>query len=142
MTSCTVDSTAGKLSHYAQASPTSFLTPGHAETSEERYRAFIEQTAEGVWRCELREPIDVRLPVDEQIDRMYAHGWLAECNNAMARMYGVESAEQIVGATIAALLPREDPANVEYLAAFIRSGYRLTDAESHELQDGRNYYFL
>ncbi len=118
------------------------MTSGHIETSEERYRAFIEQTAEGVWRCELREPIDVQLPVDEQIDRIYAHGWLAECNNAMARMYGVERAEQIVGATIAALLPREDPANVEFLTAFIRSGYRLTDAESHELQDGRSYYFL
>ena len=96
-----------------------------------------------MWRCELREPIDVRLPVGEQIDRIYAHARLAECNNAMARMYGLESADQIVGAAIADLLPRDDPANVEYLTAFVTSGYRLADAESHEIgRDGQSRYFL
>ncbi|HEX6433667.1 MAG TPA: PAS domain S-box protein, partial [Gemmatimonadales bacterium] len=30
--------------------------------SEERYRAFIEQTAEGVWRFELEQPLSVTLP--------------------------------------------------------------------------------
>ena len=125
------------------SSPTQPLTPDQPESSEERYRAFIEQTSEGVWRCELREPIDVRLPPDEQIDRIYAHAFLAECNDAMARMYGLDSADQIVGVALADLLPRDDPANVDYLGAFIRSGYRLTDAESHELgRDGRSRYFL
>ena len=119
------------------------MTLSPPESSEERYRAFIEQTSEGVWRCELREPIDVRLTPDEQIDRIYAHAFLAECNNAMARMYGLEDAEQIVGVAIAELMPRDDPANLEYLGAFIRSGYRLIDAESHEIgADGGSRYFL
>ncbi|HWB43453.1 MAG TPA: ATP-binding protein [Gemmatimonadales bacterium] len=123
--------------------PVSPGAPIPAETSEERYRAFIEQTSEGVWRCDLRRPIDIRLSVDEQIDRIYADAWLAECNNAMARMYGLDSADQIVGVSIEQLLPREDPANVEYLSAFIRSGYRLSDAESHEVgRNGESYYFL
>ncbi|CAN5769010.1 hypothetical protein BH24GEM1_BH24GEM1_17740 [soil metagenome] len=113
------------------------------ETSEERYRAFIEQTSEGVWRCDVRVPIDVRLPEDEQIERIYADSYLAECNNAMARMYGLDSAEQIVGAPLEELLPRSDPANSAYLLAFIRGGYRITDAESHELgRDGASRYFL
>jgi PAS domain S-box-containing protein len=119
------------------------LTSGQPESSEERYRAFIEQTSEGVWRCELREPIDVRLPPEAQIDRIYAHAYLAECNDAMARMYGLDSADQIVGVPLAQLLPRDDPANLDYLGAFIRSGYRLTDAESHELdRDGQVRFFL
>jgi PAS domain S-box-containing protein len=119
------------------------LTAAPPESSEERYRAFIEQTSEGVWRCELREPIDVRLPPDHQVDRMYTHAWLAEANDAMARMYGVDSADQLVGAAIADLMPRDDPANLQYLDAFIRSGYRLTDAESHEIgRDGASRYFL
>src|SRR5205085_5627320 len=45
--------------------------------SQERYRAFIEQTAEGVWRFELDEPVPITLPADEQIDRFYAHAYLA-----------------------------------------------------------------
>ena len=119
------------------------MTSDPPESSEERYRAFIEQTSEGVWRCDLREPIDVRLPPEEQIDRIYAHAWLAEANDAMARMYGLDSADQLVGAALADLLPREDPANLEYLGAFIRSGYRLTDAESHEIgHDGESRFFL
>ena len=111
--------------------------------SEERYRAFIEQTSEGVWRCDVRVPIEITLPEEEQIDRIYADSYLAECNDAMARMYGLDSAEQIVGVPLAELLPRSDPANVEYLRAFLRGGYRITDAESHELgRDGNSRYFL
>jgi two-component system cell cycle sensor histidine kinase/response regulator CckA len=122
---------------------TSSSLPASTETSEERYRAFIEQTSEGVWRCEIRDPIDIRLPADEQIDLIYAGSYLAECNDAMARMYGLESADQIVGVPLGQLLPRSDPANIEYLRGFIQSGYRVTDAESHEVGvDGRSRYFL
>ena len=125
------------------APPTSPPRPTSPETSEERYRAFIEQTSEGVWRCDLRAPIDTRLPEDEQIDRIYADSYLAECNDAMARMYGLDGAEQIVGIPLGELLPRSDPANIEYLRAFLRGGYRIGDAESHELgRDGESRYFL
>ena len=124
-------------------SPTPASLRPATETGEERYRAFIEQTSEGVWRCDLHVPIDIRMPEDEQIDRIYAHSYLAECNNAMARMYGLDSAEQIVGVPLRDLLPRSDPANTEYLRAFVRGGYRVTDAESHELgRDGASRYFL
>jgi PAS domain S-box-containing protein len=100
--------------------------------SEERYRAFIANSSEGIWRFELDEPVPVDLDADEQIERFYKDGHLAECNDAMARMYGYERAEEIVGARLGDLLVRTDPANVEYLRAFIASGYRLTDVESVE----------
>ena len=111
--------------------------------SQERYRAFIEQTAEGVWRFELEEPIAIDLPEDEQIDRIFAHAYLAECNDAVAHMYGYGRAAELIGTRAADLIPRSDPHNVEYLRAFIRSGYRLTDAESHEYdREGNERYFL
>jgi signal transduction histidine kinase/DNA-binding response OmpR family regulator len=111
--------------------------------SEERYRAFIELTSDAVWRIELDRPVPVALPADEQIDRFYREAWLAECNDAMARMYGYDAAAELVGARLGDLLPREDPANVEYLRAFVTSGYRLADAESNEVdRDGRPRYFV
>src|SRR5215212_40819 len=111
--------------------------------SEERYRAFIANSSEGIWRFELANPVPTDLPEDEQIELCYRHGYLAECNDAMARMYGFERAGEITGARLGDLLIREDPANVEYLRAFIRSGYRLTDAESVETdREGRRRYFL
>jgi PAS domain S-box-containing protein len=111
--------------------------------SEERYRAFIEQTAEAVWRAELETPVSVALPVEEQVRRFLATGYLAECNDAMARMYGFESARDITGTRLSELLDPSDPKNLDYLAAFVRSDYRLLDAESHEkARDGSDRYFL
>src|SRR5687767_14228257 len=47
--------------------------------SVSRYRAFFDQSAEGIWRFELEEPVPVELPVDEQIERFYRDAFLAEC---------------------------------------------------------------
>jgi two-component system cell cycle sensor histidine kinase/response regulator CckA len=111
--------------------------------SEERYRAFIEQTAEAVWRVELEEPVPVNLSVQEQVRRFMATGYLAECNDAMARMYGFDSAGEILGARLPDLLDPSDPKNLDYLGAFVQSGYRLIEAESHErAKDGSDRYFL
>ncbi|HEX7185049.1 MAG TPA: ATP-binding protein [Thermoanaerobaculia bacterium] len=111
--------------------------------SEERYRAFVEQSSEGIWRYELASPVPVSLSEDEQIDLFYRDAALAECNQVMARMYGLSEASELLGARLDDLLPRSDPHNVKYLRAFIRSGYRLTGAESHEVdKDGTPRYFL
>jgi PAS domain S-box-containing protein len=109
---------------------------------EERYRAFIANSSEGIWRFELDEPVPTALGADEQIERFYRDGFLAECNDAMARMYGYERAEEIVGARLGDLLVRAEAANVEYLRAFVSSGYRLTDVESVERdREGRIKHF-
>ena len=61
--------------------------------SQERYRSFLELSTEGIWRCELERPVSTALPADEQIDHYYRYGFLAECNDAMAHMYGYASAD-------------------------------------------------
>ena len=109
----------------------------------ELYRVFVSQSSEAIWRIELDEPVSVELPVDEQIEAFYRHALLAECNQAMARMYGYARPEDLVGARLGDLLVREDESNVEYLRAFINSNYRLEDAESHEIdRDGKPKFFL
>ncbi len=111
--------------------------------SEERYRSFVEQSTEGIWRFELEEPISTDAPEAEQVDHFYRHAYLAECNDVMARMYGFTRAEEIVGARLGAFLPRSVPENVEYLRAFVRSGHRLTNAESEEVdREGNLKRFL
>src|SRR5918995_1004508 len=111
--------------------------------SEVRYRSFVEQSREGIWRFELEEPVPMDLAPDEQVERFYRHGYLAECNDAMARMYGYARAEEIVGARLGDLLPSSIPENVQYLKDFGRSGYRLADTESKEAdRHGDTKYFL
>ena len=113
------------------------------EASEERYRAFVAQSSEGIWRFELREPLNPTAPVGDQIKHMFAHGYLAECNDAMAHMYGFEHAAEIIGTPLVAFINPEQPENIAYLEAFIRSDHRLTDAESIETdKNGETRYFL
>jgi two-component system, chemotaxis family, CheB/CheR fusion protein len=112
------------------------------QQSEERYRSFIQNTSEGIWRFELDQPIDTRLSEEEQIEQIYKYAYLAECNDAMAKMYGYASAADITGARIGNFLVADNPVNREYLKAFIRSGYRLANAESKEIdRNGEEKYF-
>ena len=48
------------------------------EKSEERYRAFIGNSSEAIWRFELDEPIPVELPPSEQLEMIYRFAYLAE----------------------------------------------------------------
>jgi PAS domain S-box-containing protein len=103
------------------------------KASYEDYRSFIGISSEGIWRFEIEQPIPVTLPVDDQIERLYQFAYLAECNNAMARMYGYDNAEQILGARLGDLLPKSNPKNIDYFRALHASGYNLNDVETSEL---------
>jgi PAS domain S-box-containing protein len=111
--------------------------------AEERYRSFIAQSSEGVSRLEIDPPVPITLPEDEQIDRLYAGARIAECNDAMARMYGYKEARELVGTALADLHNVGDPANREQIRAFLRAGYRLSDSETREhAKDGKPRVFL
>ena len=55
-------------------------------TSEERYRSFIEQSSEAVWRIELDVPMDPGLGIAEQIAWLQAHAHVAESNLSYLRL--------------------------------------------------------
>ena len=110
--------------------------------SDERYRAFLRSSSEAIWRFEMQEPIPVNLPEERQIDLIFQHAYLAECNDAMAKMYGFSRAEEFVGRPVRDFFVRSE-SNVEFLRSFIRAGYRMEDGESHEQdRNGKWKYFL
>jgi two-component system, cell cycle sensor histidine kinase and response regulator CckA len=111
--------------------------------SEERYRAFIAQSSEGVSRIEIDPPVAVTLPEDAQINLVYERARIAECNDAMARMYGYREARELLGTRLADLHDVGDSANRDQIRNFIRSGYRLSSSETRErARDGRPRVFL
>ncbi len=112
------------------------------QESEARYRAFITQSSEGIWRCEGDQPMPIMLSEDDQIEYFLQHAYVAECNDAYAHMYGLTKAEDIIGARSKDIFPRTDQRNIEHLRAFIRSGYRLVDNESHEIDIQGNIHYL
>jgi hypothetical protein len=137
--------------------PPQTVTPGAAGRSEqpdalptgfsaEVVRAappFVEVTSEATWRFHHQQPLDITLPEDEQVEHLYLYSVLAECNDAFARMYGFRSAAEVIGTRLVVFLPPSNPENVSYLRSFIQSGYRLEDAESHEIDRyGNSKYFV
>lgn len=110
--------------------------------SEERYRLFIANSSEGVWRMEFHPPLDTLLTVDEQVECAYRDGRMAECNDAMARMYGLMAAQDLLGKSLAFMLPADDPAARGFLTSIISAGYRVTDLESAERDASGNVVYF
>jgi PAS domain S-box-containing protein len=96
-------------------------------TSEERYRSFVANSSEGIWRIEIEEPIDTSLPVDEQVSGLHRYGYLAEANDALARMYGYERADDIVGARFGELAEIAQPTTPNALREWVTKNYRLRE---------------
>jgi two-component system, chemotaxis family, CheB/CheR fusion protein len=110
--------------------------------SQERYQAFITQSSEGIWRFELDKPMPLSLTPEKQVEFLYRHAYLDECNDAMAKMYGYTKAEEINRERLPRLLP-SDETNRNYLMSFIHSGYNLSEALSVQHHaDGKVNYFL
>jgi PAS domain S-box-containing protein len=109
---------------------------------EERYRAFISTNPDGMWRIEFEQPIPVGLPEEEQIERIYQFGYVAECNEAMCRLAGV-TLERLVGARVGDVVPRSDERILNELRSAVRSGFSNATVETHPLDEsGRPLYRL
>jgi signal transduction histidine kinase/CheY-like chemotaxis protein len=101
--------------------------------NEERYRAFVQQSSEGIYRMEYNPPVPCYLPIGEQIQWGHQSGYMAECNDAMARMYGRDSAGDLISKKLTEFLILRDPVTMNFMENFIRCGYRITDQESVEM---------
>jgi len=97
--------------------------------TEERYRAFVAQSSEAIWCYEIDPPISTASPAGEQIEHFFRHAWMAECNDAMARLYGFSRADEIRGKPVSQILPPWDPKKSAHFLAFIKNGYQFADRE-------------
>ncbi len=98
--------------------------------SEDRYRAFIAISTEGIWRGEVNPPIPVTMLLDGQVAAFIDNLCIAECNDALARIYGFSAAADIVGRRTREFYDLEQVQEV--LEKFVSSGYSLHDYETRQ----------
>ncbi len=96
------------------------------QESEARYRAYIANSADAIWRYDVVPPLDISLPLEEQVDALIQRSVLVECNERLARLFGASHVNDVIGMHIyrnGSLTNRHD------LHTFVANNYRLEDRE-------------
>jgi PAS domain S-box-containing protein len=107
--------------------------------SEEKFRNFVEFTPLGIWCFQAEKPVDINIPEDQMLAEFF-NSTCIECNDTYASMMGV-SKEEILGLKLSDAMPDTDE-NKNYLRAFIKNGFKLSEGISRELaKDGKEKYF-
>ena len=115
------------------------------QASEQKYRNFVEQSMEGIWFLGFDQPIPIDLPVEEQVDWIYQYGYISECNDVLAHMYGYSSSLEMKGTRLLNLQAGEQLNEINYQATLklVKEGYRSGNRETWEItRDGKTVYFL
>lgn len=110
--------------------------------SEQRYKMFVQQSSEGIWRIDLDKPIHINTPLEEMIGYCYKNASVAECNDNFARMYGFEKAQEVIGMPLSKVLPSDNPDNVNYLIKFFANGFKVENEISYETDKEGNRLVL
>lgn len=109
----------------------------------EKVDGYFRRSPEGIWSYELDSPLDTTLPIEEQCRLIYENARLTHCNDTMARIYGYHNAEEIKGVLLRDLVGPTNKMNIFGINEFIRSGYKIHDSESEEIdRRGKRKYFL
>ncbi|KMQ51701.1 signal transduction histidine kinase [Chitinispirillum alkaliphilum] len=99
---------------------------------KERFESLMKHTTEGFYVLDFPEPIPTDTPIDKQLDQIYS-SVIVECNDAMARMYGFRSRENILGKSLEQMHgSRQNPENVAFIKKWIRRDYSIHAAVSSE----------
>lgn len=112
--------------------------------SEARYRAFIKNSSEGIFRYDIEPPMPIDLPKEEQIGYLLKHGIMRECNEIAAGMQGFNSVDEILGLSYGEIVERRGENTYKAGYAFINSNYRLIDVETTSTDEGdaKRYFRL
>ncbi|MFM8433473.1 MAG: PAS domain S-box protein [Bacteroidota bacterium] len=114
---------------------------------EEGYRTFIDQSAIGIWRIDYLQPVQVNMPIDQQVERLLESGIITECNDFMARLYGYYESKDLIGKPLRDFYLYDSDSDREKVHAMLRhyvmSGYRISNSESKEHdREGNVRYML
>lgn len=108
------------------------------QASEKKYRNFVEQSIEGIWFLAFDPPISIQLPAEQQVELMNERGFVAECNDVLAQMYGYASSEELRGVRVKELQsgsPLEQASN-QLAQQLIQDNYRTGNRE-WKVENGR-----
>jgi PAS domain S-box-containing protein len=115
------------------------------QASEQKYRNFVEQSMEGIWFLAFDQPVPTSLPPEEQVELIYRHGYISDCNDVLAQMYGYKSGAEMRGIRLLDLQAGGalDEFNAQATLKLVKDGYRSGGRETREqTREGKTVHFL
>jgi DNA-binding CsgD family transcriptional regulator len=110
---------------------------------EEFYRLTFLHSEKGIWLAQMDKPIPIDLPIEEQLEHLFKHAYLAECNLAFAKMYGYDDPNLLTGVRFPRLFDNADASNLTNLQTFLKDNYQIRNAETVEIdKNGNRKLFL
>ena len=113
--------------------------------SEMQYRDFIARSSEGIYRLDFENPIDIKLPVEDQVHLMVTTASIGECNDMLAKMYGYEFSDQLIGKKIFEFygnVLEKSNENYKVNAHFVENNYKIVNSITEEWNSsGNKVYF-
>lgn len=109
------------------------------QKAEEKYRAFIKYSFDGIWAYDLEPPLPLDLPAKDHFDLFYERAYVTEANDALAHMLGYEKGGDMLGMRLDDFQPRTDPGSVANIKKFIGKKFNTTDFETtvHDSAGGK-----
>lgn len=98
---------------------------------EARYKAYRANSTDAIWCYDLKPPVAVTLPVDEQAKAIARNAFLSECNDLLLRMMGLQDKKQILGSDLTKVGSKNYIFDIH---TFIQNKYQLSD---HEIVQNR-----
>jgi len=106
--------------------------------SEERYRNFVRNATEGIYRIDFIPPVALDLPEQELIERLAQNAVVAEVNEHLARMYGLSPSEMI-GRLATDFAPNYGE---RALLAVRADNFQVSDQETQDVDPAGRMVFL
>jgi PAS domain S-box-containing protein len=110
--------------------------------SEKRFRTFMEMSQELVWRVEFDQPVPMDLPIAEQAKHVLANGYLADCNDSLARFFGLTHAEELHGVRLTTILAPVDESRWAELHMMAESGFNVKNVPIRHYTRGQEQWLL
>jgi signal transduction histidine kinase len=101
----------------------------NSRSSDERYRAFVANSSEAIFRTELADPMPINLSLDEQVAWVRRSAYVAECNAAFMVALGIKDAPSPMVGTRLADHPTWSRVYIERIREAIRNNYQVRNVE-------------
>ena len=116
------------------------------QESEGRYRKFISNSREGIWRLEYAPPLKIGISPGKLATQLLHDGAIMECNAVMAKMYGYKKVEELYGKRLIDLFSPEKKEEkitaIERAKTFIKNDFKANESISKEKDKNGNVIYI